>query len=61
MIVLINILEHGLKQTKVVSKYERERIKTIEQQMAQIKESRSKQLDGLWRARNGINKDQDIE
>lgn len=60
MIVLINILEQGLKQTKTVAQYEENRITTIAQQMAKIKQSRRKQLDGLWKKQNGLGKNDTI-
>ena len=61
MIVLINILEQGLKQTKKVAVYEEERINTIAKQMGAIKASRRRQLDGLWRKRQGISADTPIK
>jgi len=42
MIALVNILEQGLKQTKVVAQYEEERIKTIENAMSSMKQSRER-------------------
>ena len=48
LILLINILEQGLKETKTVAKYEKDRIETIIERMAEIKSSRRNQLEGLW-------------
>lgn len=56
MIALVNILEQGLKQTKVVAQYEEERIKTIETAMSSMKQSRERQLNGLWRKQNGMSR-----
>lgn len=60
MLVLINILEQGLEQTKTIARYEEDRITTIAQQMAKIKQSRRKQLDGLWKKQNNLGKNDTI-
>ena len=52
MLVLINILMSGIKETKAYARYEEDRIKEIAIQMGRLKQSRRNQLNGLWKSRN---------
>ena len=49
-ILLINILEQGLKETKTIAQYEKDRIEEINKKMDEIKSSRQNQLEGLWKS-----------